>query len=472
MPRLMVSLHVMNDSQDKLTYKKILVFWYPLALTWLMMAVENPFLTAIISRLPDLKINLAAFGVAYSFGLIVEAPVVMLMSASTALVTNRSAFLKLRRFTYALNTGVTLLLVVGIVPPIFNYIARDLIGLTPDVASLTHGAAALLLPWPAAIGYRRFYQGILIRSNLTRRVAYGTIVRLAAMAITAAVLAALGVHGAFVGTGALSLGVIAEAAASRIMAAVPVKELLAEKPDSDSATVNDRETTGEKTVETKGGKNGEPLTYTGIFKFYYPLALMTMLSFGVHPLVTFFVGKSPFAIESLAVLPVVNAFLFLFRSLGLSFTEVAVALLGTNNRNYIKIRNFATGLGVATAGLMIIVSFTPLVDIWYRVVAGLSAELTSFSIWPTRIVALLPGLAVLVALQRALVMSTKDTRPITRATILEVAVIIGTMLLLTRQMGVVGAVAASAAYTVGRLLANIYLIPCQLRAAAPPSKEN
>jgi len=39
------------------------------------------------------------------------------------------------------------------------------------VAELTRRAAAILLPWPAAIGYRRFYQGILIGSGLTRRVA-------------------------------------------------------------------------------------------------------------------------------------------------------------------------------------------------------------------------------------------------------------------------------------------------------------
>ena len=71
---------------DRLTQRQILFFWAPLAATWLMMGVEGPYLAAVIARLPDPKFNLAAHGVAYAFALLVEAPVIMLMSATTALV--------------------------------------------------------------------------------------------------------------------------------------------------------------------------------------------------------------------------------------------------------------------------------------------------------------------------------------------------------------------------------------------------
>ena len=82
---------------ENLTYRKIFLFWGPLALTWLMMAFEQPFLVSVIARLDDAKYNLAAFGIAFSFAMIVEAPVIMLMSASTALVTDRNSFRKLKR---------------------------------------------------------------------------------------------------------------------------------------------------------------------------------------------------------------------------------------------------------------------------------------------------------------------------------------------------------------------------------------
>jgi Na+-driven multidrug efflux pump len=74
---------------ERLTYRKIFLFWGPLALTWLMMAFEQPVLIAFIARLNEAKYNLAAFGIAGSFAMIVEAPIIMLMSASTALVRGK-----------------------------------------------------------------------------------------------------------------------------------------------------------------------------------------------------------------------------------------------------------------------------------------------------------------------------------------------------------------------------------------------
>jgi len=65
-----------------LTQKKILAFWSPLALTWLMIGVEAPFLAAIIARMANPEPNLAAHGVAFAIAILVEAPVIMIMSAS------------------------------------------------------------------------------------------------------------------------------------------------------------------------------------------------------------------------------------------------------------------------------------------------------------------------------------------------------------------------------------------------------
>lgn len=172
------------DNGNALTPKKIFVFWIPLAATWLMMAAEGPFIAAIIARLVEPKFNLAAYGVAFSFALLVEAPIIMIMSAATALVKDKDSFLKLKNFIYALNALITLIMILLLIPPVFYFITRTLMDLPEHVARLTYNATAILLPWPGAIGYRRFYQGILIRSNLTRRVAYGTVIRLVGMAST------------------------------------------------------------------------------------------------------------------------------------------------------------------------------------------------------------------------------------------------------------------------------------------------
>ena len=132
----------------KLTLGKIFVFWIPLAATWLMMSMEGPFLSAIIARLPDPKYNLAAYGVAFAFALLVEAPIIMIMSASTKLVENGRIYQKLRNFTNMLNAIVTLLMLIAIIPPVFHGFARDLLSLPEPVAELTHQAFIVMLPWP------------------------------------------------------------------------------------------------------------------------------------------------------------------------------------------------------------------------------------------------------------------------------------------------------------------------------------
>lgn len=422
---------------ESLTIRKIFVFWVPLAATWLMMATEGPFLAAVIARLADPKYNLAAYGVAFSFALFIEAPVIMMMSASTALVKDRDSFIKLRNFTYTLNGIITLIMVIFIIPPVFYFITQQIIGLPENIARLTHYACIILLPWPSAIGYRRFYQGILIRSNLTRRVAYGTMIRLFSMAATAFICYCfLSLDGALVGALALSAGVIAEAIASRIMVHASVKRL---------------------SLKHLTDSKEKPLSLGFITSFYFPLALTSILGLGVQPMLIFFLGHSRMAIESLAVLPVINSLVFIFRSMGLSFQEVSIALLGENNKGYKPLRNFATFLGLGVVGGLALVAFTPFSFLWFRTISGLSLELTQFAILPTKILVLLPGLMVLLSFQRSLFVNNKITKPITIATAIEVLAIIVLLFIFIELFGMIGVIAAAISLIFGRLLANSYL---------------
>jgi len=143
---------------ETLTHKKIFRFWLPLSATWLMMSFEGPFLTAIIARMDGQAFNLAAYGVAYTIALIIESPVIMMLSASTTLVENKQTFLKLRQFVYLTNIAVTVAMLIFLIPPIYDFIAVKLINLPMPVAKLSYTSCILLIPWAPSIGYRRFYQ--------------------------------------------------------------------------------------------------------------------------------------------------------------------------------------------------------------------------------------------------------------------------------------------------------------------------
>jgi Na+-driven multidrug efflux pump len=422
-----------------LTQKRIFRFWAPLAATWLMMAVEGPYLAAIIARLPMEKINLAAYGVAYALALVVEAPVIMLLSASISLVTDRSSFYRLRNFTYLLSGAISILMLILVMPSIFYYIAGHWIGLSGEVAEICHESLIALTPWPAAIGYRRFYQGVLIRNNYSRRVAYGTIIRMASMSVCAFVLFYMKLlPGAVVGATALSCGVVMEAIASRIMTHSLVREIRSKKLQP-------------------GEIQDKNLSYHTIWKFYSPLMMTSFLGLAIQPLVTLFVGQSRLALESLAVLPVVNALVFLFRALGLSFQEVVVALMGEKQEGYYALRRFGRGMALITSGLLSIIAFTPLASIWYLHISGLSPELTGLAVITTRILSLMPALMVFLSFQRGLLVSSRKTFPATIASGLEVGSIILIMLAGVGLFNAVGAIIAAIAMMLGRMMANLYL---------------
>lgn len=418
---------------------KIFLFWLPLALTWLMMSVEGPLLAAIIARLAAPKENLAAYGVAFSLGLLLEAPVIMMLSASTAIVRDALSYVKLRNFTVFLNVAITAGMLVLIIPAVFDLVARGLIGLPADVAWRTHGAVALLLLWPGAIGFRRFYQGVLIRYGRTRRVAYGTVVRLISMAGTALLLARFSsMEGAWVGASALSVGVTAEAVASRIMVA-PVLALF-------------WETSAHSTVQA------EHLTYRYITRFYYPLVLTALLATGVHPMVSFFLGRSRNAIESLAVMPVIISLVFIFSALGLAFQEVNIALLGDCGEGFRALRRFATTLGLVLTGILVIVAWTPAATLWFEGISGLSPDLARFAIVPARILSLMPFLSVALSFMRSTLVATRRTAHISWATGLEVASVAATLAIGITVFDALGAIAAATALMAGRIVAVTYLL--------------
>ena len=176
-------------------------------------------------------------------------------------------------------------------------------------------------------------------------------------------------------------------------------------------------------------------------------------------MLTFFMGRAVLPVESLAVFPVVNALSFIFRAIGMSFQDAAIALMGRRHEHVPELSRFAAGLGIAsTLGLGAVV-FTPLSDLWFITVSGLTRELTDVALTPARVAVVLPGLSVLLAFQRAVLMQGRRTRPITMASAIEV----GSVALLFTTFGFgldwVGATAAFGAFVGGRVLSNLYLLP-------------
>ena len=181
-------------------------------------------------------------------------------------------------------------------------------------------------------------------------------------------------------------------------------------------------------------------------------------------------GQARFPVESLAVLPVLNALTFIFRSIGLSFQEVVIVLIGENQKHLKELTRFAMKLAAVTALAYALIAYTPLVIIWYHAISGLSMELTQFALTPTRILPILPALAVLLSFQRGFLVHTRMTRPITWATIIEISGIVLVLMVTIHVFDVIGATAAAVAFVTGRVAGNLYLVSPCLRGARSGSE--
>jgi hypothetical protein len=424
-----------RNPNEPLRTATIVLFWLPLAATWFMMAVEGPYIAAIVARMPFAAQSLAAYGVATSLAWLIESPIMMLLSASVALVRGRSSYLGLRHFAFLMNALVTVGMLLLALPPVFAFVGQRLIGLPRDISDLAHAATTVLVLWPASIGYRRFYQGILVRHHLTRRVAYGTIVRLGTMSVTAAALAySVRLPGAVLGAVALLSGVMAEAIASRWMARHLVRELM-----------------------QRDDVSGTTLGLRGIARFYYPLALTSMLSMALGPLVTFGLGRGIAPIESLAVWPVVIATAFLFRSGGIAYQEVGIALTGSHGEHRALVTRTGLMLGAISSLALAAVAFTPLETVWLQTVSGLTPQLASFAVWPVRILILLPALDYVLSIQRSGWILAHRTSVITLATTIEAVVLALALFALVASTSLVAATCGAIATIMGRFAANAWL---------------
>ena len=419
---------------EALTQRGILAFWSPLALTWAIMGVEIPVVSIAVAALPDTTANLAALGAAIALAWFSETPTVNLTPATLRLASDDASYLTMRRYAIALcllALGLNTLLAAT---PLMQTILQNVIGVPEDLSILAAKAYLWLLPWPAAIGMRRFYQAVMIRQGATRRVAYGTGIRLAVLSGAAALFATTGwLTGAESGALALSLGVIFEAVAARVMAAGSIHALRA----SVSAD--------------------QPLTFSAFWQLYWPLTIMMMLNLAVSALVTTGLAKAKDAAVALAAFPVAHGVNFIARALATSFQEPVIAFLGRDENYRPVLAKFAVRLGIALTAVMAFLAFTP-AGPWTLIhLMNLPAPLTEPAMDSFAALTLYPAVTLWFMWIRARLTHARRTQPIAAATVFETLALMLILWILITPLGIPGATAAGAAMVLSRIAANLWL---------------
>ncbi len=390
------------------------------------MGLELPLVSAMMARMADPTLSLAAYGgVVFPLSLIIESPIIMLLTASTALSRDRQAYRLMRDFMFVTAGGLTVLHVLVAFTPLYDVVAGHILGVPPAVHEPGRWGLMIMTPWTFSIAYRRFQQGVLIRFGRSRMVGLGTLVRLAANIIVLAAGWAIGsIPGIVVGTAAVAAGVIGEA----LFSAIAVRPVLRhELPESSAAG---------------------PLTMAAFLRFYLPLAVTPILLFLAMPFASGAMSRMPRPLESLAVWPVFNGLVFTLRSTTFALTEVTVALL-ERPRAIAALRGFTRNLALSLTIILVILAATPLGGHWFGRVSALAPELAALGAIGIWLGLLQPAFGAYMSLYQGVIVHSRRTRAVTESMVAFLVVASAVMVAGIALQRWTGFYVAVAAFTLG-----------------------
>ncbi len=380
-----------------LSQRRIFQLWWPLAASWLLMGAELPLFTACVARMRDPEVNLAAYGsLVFPIALVIEAPIMMLLAAATALAGDRRSWAPLRRFMHGLSCALTAVHVAVAFTPLFDLLAIRVFAVPAEVIEPARLGLRIMTPWTWAIAYRRLHQGVLIRGESGRPVVIGTVLRLLSNVLVFAfgfVLQARGaaLPGIVVGACAVATSVVVEAC----FIGWCTRAWIAEHGMAEA-------------------RSGGPLTRGAFLRFYVPLALTPLIAMLAQPIGAASMARMREPLASLAAWPAVHGLLFLTRSGGFAYNEVVVSLLGTPGSAR-ALRRFGWTLGLASSAFLVVVALTPLADLWFGVVSGLPQELRALAATAVLFAVLWPASQALQSWYQGALVHAHATRGITEA---------------------------------------------------------
>lgn len=375
---------------EKAKLNKALDIFWPLAISWLFMSLDTPIISAVIGRMNNPEICLAAHGgIVVPIALVIEAPIIAMLSASIALCKDWLNYRKMYRFMMTTCAGLTVIHVLISLTPLFSLVVRDLMGTPAELLPYARIGLIIVIPWTWSIGFRRFYQGILIRCGYSKQVTIGSMVRVLSLMI----VLVLGyvfkdyVSGALVGAAALSAGVIAEAIYAGVKGIPVAKHFL----DHDSKV--------------------SIISNTELASFYIPLVITQIINFGWVFIGSAAMNRMITPIASLAVWPIMSGLLNILKSFGNACNEVTMTIL-LQPGYYRSVRKFTFLVAFGSLLVYALLILTPLKDFWFQTFSALNDELSVLARNALLLIFLIPFTNAFLNFYQAILMLNKKTKGI------------------------------------------------------------
>ena len=301
------------------------------------MVLEAPLFSSTIAGLPDSARQLRAWGLTMQLSLCIESPVIMLLASSLAFVHSNETYAVTRRLTIILCWYCTVLTFLAGWTPLLDIVANQWLGFPMETVEASRIPLRIMLFWSAAIGWRRFLQGILIHQGQSQRLVHGTLLRLASIFVTTVSLArTYSMGGAAIAATAIMVGVLVESIYVTYVSKGAVKGV----------------------TDVRCGSQPK-LLMQKLVRFHTPLAATSLLGLIVQPVVSQFLAGRPDSFVSLAVWPVLFGIVLELRGWGISVQELAVGRLKQKRSTERGIWMFSLFVGLLTSAIVVLICLVP-----------------------------------------------------------------------------------------------------------------
>jgi progressive ankylosis protein len=405
----------------------------PLSLSDVSMALGDPLTITTLAHLPDARTNIAAVGVAKAIAIFCESPIIMLLHASNALAPTQLSRQALWKFALIASGVMSLLLALTTLPLVFGVVGEGWLGVSPSLSGTIRSTLLIVILWPFAIGWRRYFQGLLIHGGQSNAVAQAGIIRLLVVGGILAGGFSVQANGAVVAGMSLVWGVIAEAVAATYLA----RKLGATKLPEVISTPE------------------LPQDLAGVWKFYAPLGGTMMLGWGARAALVGIVARSNDGSIALAAWPAAWGLVLVIANSTRMVQQIII-----RNRKLISDRvliTFAISVGIVCTLILLAISGTPISEVAISYFIGGDRALIDRVRPVLLICALIP---LLVSLQNALqgfLVSEGRTWGVNQAAWIGAIVMLSSAYLAS-QLGQNGAVAAAIGMILGNAIEIGYLV--------------
>jgi hypothetical protein len=326
----------MSLSDTLSTFKRLWQEFLPLSISDITMAATEPFTTTAVAHSPNAQLNLAALGAGKALAILLESPIIMILHAANAVAPSAIARTILWRFTLLTGGILSLLLGLFATPWLFTHLIQPLLGVSGELADHTRIIIAWLMVWPFVIGWRRYYQGLLIRAGHARPVALAGIARLISLIGTLLIGYNLGLPGYTLAPIAMVVGVCIEAALVTRSTQASVYEQLDAIPHQAST----------------------PTTHAELWRFYWPLATAMLVVWSGRALLVGLLARAIDAPLALAAWPTAWGFVILIGNATRTVQQVIIRHIHDTPSATLWL--FALSVGGVFASLLGLIAHHPL----------------------------------------------------------------------------------------------------------------